>query len=320
MALSTLITTLRDRFAAELVPATVVYGQRDRAGQLNAKSGTIGGRVSILWTGEGKYTGSQRLNPRSIGEIISRASLLELVNELRVTRPLHWAEGAPIHLTTAPVPILPGPATTPAEAVALAEAIRTAEEAHHANLSLHAMADTVNPITAPTAKDYASLRTLLLDLQAKGNAHDAYLGSHAVADDAHDSIAFDPLQQGTTKALYQMRARLEVEIWAWDDGPGKHEDELAQWEAWLSLHNRTMNELRLFARGNLTIEDAKPTKKVVHVRRGLGVYSYVWLPVPVLELPFRGTGDGELTLTAGLTRTSGQDENGASLPPVTEYV
>src|SRR5689334_22549428 len=109
MALTSLVSAVSAWFVAREVPATAVFGERARPAQGNAKSGTVGGRVSFLWTGKGKYMGPGWLGPRKHDDTIAIPGLIALVNDVREKRLAHYAAGAPVH-TAGTVPSLPAAA------------------------------------------------------------------------------------------------------------------------------------------------------------------------------------------------------------------
>lgn len=326
MAHLSLVEAVSDWFTKYEVPATVVWGQRARPAQGNAKSGSHGGRVSFQWPGKSTGQGPTYLGPRAADNTIADGGLIALAQDVYAARTAHWSTGAPVHLVAA-APINPPAPTNLAGAFDAANAIRILEIAHHANLTLHVAADTENAITAPAAHDRASLRTLLLQLQEQGNAHDRQLFTdlaslihvHNAVDEEHDSTAPDPLSTGaTSRAIAQLVIELEAEVWAWDDaGPT---DDRRQEEAWWSLMQATANAVRSYARGVFRLDRTEAASPVVHTVRGVARLVYFKLPVPIDQLPNLTPQSTGWSVTAEAEFARGAEPDGAPLDPETEAV
>lgn len=315
MGLTSLVQYVSDYFTSHQVAATAVYGQRARPAQGNAKPGTVGGRVSFLWTGKGSYKGPTWWGPREHEDTISTSGLVTLANDVILARAGHYGVGSPVHLAGGLVPSWE-PAETLIEAIDLANAWRARDIAHAADLTRHGSADTANVVTAPAAGSAATLRTLLLDMRAKGSAHNAQLGGvHGAADDDHESAAKDPLSTAaTSRAIAQFLPEIEVEVWAWDDGAPT--DDARQWAAWLTLHEVTMNAIRAYARGRWKPLRTEKATDVKHVTRGKASLVYLELPIPVHELPAVTPVELEADVSATVSIQKGTDEQGAPISSV----
>lgn len=314
MALTSLVAAVSAYFADHGVPATAVYGERARPAQGNSKSGQIGGRVSFLVTGKGKYQGPTWLGPREAGAQLSKPRLIALVNDVREKRLAHWATAGAVHLA-AEVPATPAPATTLSEALDLGNALRLLELAHHASTTAHQAADTSHTITAPAASSAATLRTLARQLQELGNAHDRDTAAHGAADEAHDSEAADPVEAATkTRAIAQWVPEVSVEIWAWDDTHPS--DDAAQMDAWLVLQDWTWNAVRSYGRGVHKLDRTEPATEVVHVRRGFALVAFLTLPIPVHELPAAEPVEVRAAIATSLIRPQGTTPEGDPIPEV----
>jgi hypothetical protein len=315
MGLTSLVAYVSEYFAARQVPATAVYGQRARPAQGNSMPGRIGGRVSFLWTGKGSYKGPSWWGARPHEDTISPSGLVTLANDVAEARVGHYALGPSVHLAGA-APVAWEPATNLIEALDLGNWLRDLDLAHAADLTRHGAADTVNVVTAPAASSAATLRTLLLDLQAKGAAHNDTLGTvHGAADEQHESVAKDPLStSATSRAIRQFLPEIEVEVWAWDDGAPT--DDARQWAAWLSLHEVFLNACRGYARGYHTPLRTEPATKTVHVVRGMASLVYLELPIPVHELPAVTPVALQPDVAATLSIQQGTTPEGAPILPV----
>lgn len=315
MGLTSLVTTVSAFFAAHEVPAFAVYGERKRPATGLGKAGLVGGRVSFLLTGKGKYQGSTWLGPREGGATLSKPGLLVLINDVREQRLAHYATAGAVHLA-AQAPATPGPATNLIEGIDLVNVLRTNELAHQASLAAHTAADTAHAITAPAASSAATARVLALQLQAQGNAHDATTADvHGEADDEHDSTAADPLSATSkTKAIAQAVVEVSAEVWAWNDAAPR--DDATQYEAWLSLHEWTLNALRKYGRGVHLLDRLEPATDVLEIRRGMALVTFFTLPIPVLELPATKPVVVSAELTTSMTLPQGQDPAGEPIDPV----
>jgi hypothetical protein len=314
MALVSLVQYVAEYFAARLVAATAVYGERARPAQGNAKPGTVGGRVSFLWTGKGGYKGPSWWGERAHEDTISKSGLITLANDVAEARAGHYEAGSPVHLDGAAITYTP--ATSLIEAIDLGNAFRELDLAHAADLARHGVADTVNVVTAPAASSAATLRTLLLDMRAKGAAHNATEGDvHGEADEEHDSTSLDPLSTAaTSRAIAQFVPEIEVEVWAWDDSASTNDS--AQWAAWLSLHEVFLNACRGYARGRWKALRTEPATKSIHVLRGKASLVYLEMPIPVHELPARILIPLEPAVTATLILPQGTTPEGEPISPV----
>lgn len=320
MGLRALVDAVAAYFLAREVPATAVFGERARPAQGNARSGSIGGRVSFLPTGKGTYQGPTLLGPRPTDNTLSIPGLLALVNDLRTQRLAHYATAGAVHLAGSS-PSLPAAATTLSQAIDVGNALRTAEIAHHASTAAHATADTSHAITAPAASSSTTLRTLALQLQEKGNAHNASTSAHGEADEDHDSTQDDPLaSDATSRAVAQKVIEVEAEVWAWDDSAPT--DDRAQWEAFLALHEWTVNAIRSYVRSGLNVggfelDRSEPATAVIHAKRGYAEKVFFKLPIPVHQRPAVTPREVTPEFTATIEISKGIDQQNEPIDPVT---
>lgn len=313
-----LVETVQAWFLKYEVPATAVWGQRARPAQGNAKPGSLGGRVSFLWPGKATGQGPTWLGSRPAVDTISDPALVELAARVRAARLGHWATGAPVHLA-ASSPSVPAEPTSLIEAFDVANAVRLAELEHDASPAAHLEADTVNALTAPAASTRATLRTLLLQLQERGNAHDRSLTAHGEADEDHDADGEDPLStSATSRAINQLVIELEAEVWAWDDSGST--DDVKQEEAWWNLAQATINAVRFYAQGTFKLDRTEPASQVVHVVRGVARLMYFKLPVPIDQLPNMTPRAIGFEATAKHEQPQGQEPDGTPNAPVVETV
>lgn len=319
MGIVALVDAVEAWFTKYEVPATAVFGQRARPEQGNRRSGVIGGRVSFVTTGKSSYQGPTGLGPRRHDDTISRPGLIAVVNELRDRRLAHYATAGAVHLA-ASAPSLPDEAETLSEAIDLGNALRTVEIEHHASTVAHAAADTDHAITAPAASSEATLRTLALALQEQGNAHNASTVAHGEADADHDSTLDDPRSTAAaSRAVAQKVIEVEAEIWAWDDS--RASDDRRQWQAFLALHEATVNAIRSYVRpglraGGFQLDRTETGMNAVHITRGYAEKVYFKLAVPVHQLPAWTPREVVPEFAANLEFEKGVDEQLEPVAPV----
>jgi len=108
-----------------------------------------------------------------------------------------------------------------------------------------------------------------------------------------------------TKAIYQTACDVEAEVWAWDDSDPAND--AVQFEAWLSLHEWTLNALRSYAEGVFKPSRLARVERGPDVQRGIAYLVSLAYLLPIHQKPDRATVQVTALLTAKQINPKGPD-------------